>query len=333
MIKQLQRCEMKRETKIIVRDALYLSAEGKIILVTLLFDTQKKVHPGNRRHMVGFRLPEKAVPILFLWLGFLSLMTIRDVFLAVSNSNQDAQRREGQQSTDTLVGTSVQDASRVSLLLKAMHNEISSTTSHIKEKAATLAVTQKSTDLKYTAIRDSVTEFRKKELRRSKLAAVNEPLSGADGNNGGDPDAAESALSGFLQAFKELKWLEEVVASRLDVEQRISHQEKRAWRQRVLGQVVEVERRIGTDAQRAERIDYLERKSAEIMAEWGKHFGGGDAARSHQSEIEEGVKRPLTLADLGTVPRYRPVFEDDAIVHESDEEGRKLHLLYNKQER
>jgi polyhydroxyalkanoate synthesis regulator phasin len=136
--------------------------------------------------------------------------------------------------------------------------------------------------------------------------------------------------SGYLQSFESIAFCEKIIASRLDTKS-VTHHEKRAWRQRIMGVLHQADTTaLGGIAGQREKIEYLENRVAAILSKWGQNFkksgspGVDDTAASSPTHI-------LEMDEVGYDPIYRSLFAVDAAPPSSEEEGIRLHQLYNVQ--
>jgi hypothetical protein len=134
----------------------------------------------------------------------------------------------------------------------------------------------------------------------------------------GDADAARRLRAGYLEDFPHLADVEQLVGASL-VPRSYSPDDVRRWRGRAEASLAEL---AGSTASRAPQfaaalggsdmlalqryVKHLEEFSALVDQMWPEHFDAN-----------------------GGAPVYRPLFAADSVEHPSNEEGIRLHKLYN----
>lgn len=213
------------------------------------------------------------------------------------------------------------EVNRVAVALKAARADVagsrSEQTAELERVSSAVRETMLSVD---SQVRSSFEGFRRQlEVHRRETNTRADDVGAAKG--------PERLYSGHLQYFAGLRWIEAIVASRLDIERTVSHHELRAWRQRLMGQLHELDKQLGDEPTRRNQIASWEEKLGVVLSLWGQHF------RRAGSDVPTTTTSVLSLEEMGFEPIYQGVFAEDAVPHPSDPEGRKLHDLYNKNPR
>lgn len=136
----------------------------------------------------------------------------------------------------------------------------------------------------------------------------------------------ERLHSGYLQLFESIAFCEKLIASRLDIKS-VSHHEKRAWRQRIMGVLHQGDTSaLGGLVGQREKIEYLENRLTAVLSKWGQNFKKATTTSNDEASSPTHI---LEMDEVGYEPIYRSLFAVDAKAPASEEEGIRLHQLYN----